>query len=170
MTTPERVRPAAYSTLDADPLGGRTPGLRTRRLVRRYGEPVTAQAAPFLMFQGGVGREAIDFYVSTFDGELLSIETYPEGADAPAGTIHKAAFRIAGQEVRATDSPITHGFGFTPSFSMWVDVESADEVDRLAAALGADGGVLMPVGEYPFSKRFTWLTDKYGVSWQLSLA
>ncbi len=39
----------------------------------------------------------------------------------------------------------------------------------LAAKLGEGGQVMMPLGEYPFSRKFTWLADRYGVSWQLSL-
>jgi uncharacterized glyoxalase superfamily protein PhnB len=43
-------------------------------------------------------------------------------------------------------------------------------VDRLFGRLSEGGQVMMPLGEYPFSPRFAWLADKYGVSWQLSAA
>ncbi len=47
--------------------------------------------------------------------------------------------------------------------------ETKEEVDELFAALSKDGEVLMPLGSYPFSERFAWVVDRFGVSWQLVL-
>jgi predicted 3-demethylubiquinone-9 3-methyltransferase (glyoxalase superfamily) len=66
------------------------------------------------------------------------------------------------------DSPDVHAFGFTPAISMFVYCDSADEVDRLYEALSTDGQALMPVGSYPFAERFAWVSDRFGVSWQLT--
>ena len=70
---------------------------------------------------------------------------------------------------RCTDSPPVHDFTFTPSFSIFVDVASAEELDRLFAGLSEGGAVLMPLDEYGFSRRFGWVNDRFGVSWQLNL-
>ena len=67
------------------------------------------------------------------------------------------------------DSPAKHAFTFTPSFSFFVDLETNEELERIAAILGKDGAVMMPLDNYGFSQRFTWLSDRYGVSWQLNL-
>ena len=67
------------------------------------------------------------------------------------------------------DSPVKHAFTFTPASSLFVECESEDEIDRIAAALGDGGAVLMPLADYGFSRRFTWLNDRFGVSWQLNL-
>jgi predicted 3-demethylubiquinone-9 3-methyltransferase (glyoxalase superfamily) len=67
------------------------------------------------------------------------------------------------------DSPAKHAFTFTPSFSFFVETESEDELRRLAAALGEGGSVMMPLGDYGFSRLFTWVSDRFGVSWQLNL-
>lgn len=60
-----------------------------------------------------------------------------------------------------------HAFSFTPAISFAVACEDEAEVDRLFAALSQGGQVLMDLGAYPFAKRFGWVNDKFGVSWQL---
>jgi len=129
------------------------------------------KATPFLMFQGGVAAEAMSFYVELFeDGRIVADERY--GKDNPMGkegTILRGSFQVGGQTVRCTDSAIKHDFDHTASFSMFVDCKDLDELKRLAEALGEDGMVYMPIGDYGFSKQFTWVEDRFGISWQLSL-
>lgn len=126
---------------------------------------------PFLTFQGGIGREAIEFYTALFgDGEILELATYGASGPGPEGTVLRARFRLAGQEFLASDSFITHEWGFTPAISIWIETESPEELERLFAALSASGQVYMPVGDYGFSRSFAWVGDRFGVSWQLNLA
>ncbi|MNO02198.1 3-demethylubiquinone-9 3-methyltransferase [compost metagenome] len=63
-----------------------------------------------------------------------------------------------------------HGFTFTPAVSLYVNCESEAESDRVYEALSQGGQVLMPLGEYPFSSKFGWVADQFGVSWQLNLS
>lgn len=70
----------------------------------------------------------------------------------------------------ATDSWVKHAFSFTPAVSLFVECESESEIDRLNAALGEGGSSLMPIDNYGFSRRFAWVNDRFGVSWQLNLA
>jgi len=67
------------------------------------------------------------------------------------------------------DSSIEHGFTFTPAISIYVRCDNQAEIDYLFDKLSQDGNVYMPLSAYPFSERFAWVEDKYGVSWQLSL-
>ena len=123
------------------------------------------------MFQRGEGRAALDFYLSLFDdGEILELDTYPEGGPAPVGTIMRGRFRIAGQDFFISDSFIEHAFDFTPSLSVWIEAETADAQEALFAALGEGGATLMPLDNYGFSSRFGWVNDRFGVSWQINLA
>jgi len=125
---------------------------------------------PFLMFEGKA-EEAMKFYVSLFPAaKVVNLERYGAGGPGKPGTIMLATFTIAGQTVHCTDSFVNHKFTFTPSFSFWVDCESEEEINRLFIALSAGGATLMPLDSYGFSKRFAWLSDKFGVSWQLNLA
>lgn len=127
-------------------------------------------ARPFLMFQGGTAQAALDLYCQTFpDSAIVRVERYAAGDAGPAGTIKVATFTLCGREFMCADSPIAHGFTFTPSSSTFVDFESADEQDRVFAILANGGHTLMPLGNYGFSRRFGWLNDRFGVSWQLNL-
>jgi predicted 3-demethylubiquinone-9 3-methyltransferase (glyoxalase superfamily) len=62
-----------------------------------------------------------------------------------------------------------HEFSLTPAFSLFVECASDEEIERLFAALGDGGATLMPLGAYGFSRRFGWVNDRFGVSWQLNL-
>jgi predicted 3-demethylubiquinone-9 3-methyltransferase (glyoxalase superfamily) len=127
------------------------------------------QVTPFLMFTGEAER-AVQLYTSLFDdARVLELTRWGPGEQGAEGTVQRASFSIAGQVVRCFDSPPVHAFGFTPSFSLFVDVTSDDELDRLFAGLSEGGEVLMPLDAYGFSRRFGWVNDRFGVSWQLNL-
>ena len=124
----------------------------------------------FLMF-AGQAEEAMNFYLSLFeDSKVLSITRYGPGEAGAEGSVMHATFTLNGQEFMCIDSNIEHGFTFTPAMSIYVNCESEAEIDRLFDALSNAGQVLMPLDRYPFSEKFAWLADRFGVSWQLSLA
>lgn len=125
---------------------------------------------PFLMFQGVVAEEAMAFYTSLFeDGRVISVARYGADGPGPEGSVQVARFALSGQEFLCSDSFVQHEFDFTPSFSVWIETQNEAELERLFAALGEGGTTLMPLGDYGFSRRFGWLNDRYGVSWQLNL-
>lgn len=135
-------------------------------------EPSAAmQVRPFLMFQGeGVADAAIGLYTSLLAGSRVeALERYGPGEQGAEGSVKQAVISLAGQTVICMDSPITHAFDFTPSFSFFVDVASGDEFERLIAGLGESGEFLMAPDDYGFSRRFAWLNDRFGVSWQVNL-
>lgn len=126
---------------------------------------------PFLMFQGGRAEEALRFYVETIPGSRIdALELFGPEGPGPEGTVLRAYVTIAGQQVMAHDSFITHGFDFTPSFSFFLECADEAEFDRLFDALSNEGGVLMPPDNYGWSRKFAWVNDRFGVSWQLDLA
>jgi predicted 3-demethylubiquinone-9 3-methyltransferase (glyoxalase superfamily) len=128
------------------------------------------KARPFLMFQGAA-EEAMNVYISLFpNGKILDIVRYGPGEAGIEGSVMKANFSIAGQTVMCIDSPVKHAFTFTPAFSLFVDCDTEEELDRIFSSLSEGGATLMPVGQYGFSRRFGWLNDRFGVSWQLNLS
>ncbi|HDR8066282.1 VOC family protein [Bacillus thuringiensis] len=124
----------------------------------------------FLMFEGKA-EEAMNFYTSLFDrSEIVNISRYDENGPGKEGSVIHATFTLNGQEFMCIDSYVKHAFTFTPSMSLYVTCETEEEIEAVFHKLAQDGSVLMPLGSYPFSKKFGWLNDKYGVSWQLALA
>ena len=109
--------------------------------------------------------EAAKWYVSLFENSsIINIATIP---DTPSGDAEFVDFQLANLKFSA----ISAGPYFTlnPSISLMVACSTVEEVDRLYASLSSGGTDLMPLGEYPFSKRYAWLQDRYGLSWQLML-
>lgn len=125
---------------------------------------------PFLMFQDGKAEEAMNYYTSLIeDSQITSIVRYGANESGDEGTVMQATFTLKGQEFMCIDSNVKHQFSFTPSFSLFVTCDTEEELDHLFQKLSEGGQVLMPLGHYGFSKKFGWLNDSYGVSWQLNL-
>ncbi len=109
--------------------------------------------------------EAARLYTELFENSgILNTSTL---SDTPSGDAQTVDFQLAGMRFSA----ISAGpyFTFNPALSLLVACGSAEEVDRLYYSLFQEGTELMPLGEYPFSKRYAWLQDKFGLSWQLML-
>lgn len=123
----------------------------------------------FLMFEGNA-EEAINTYTSLFDeSEIINITRYEANQGGNEGSVMHATFSIKGQEFMAIDSYVQHAFTFTPAISLFVTCDSEEEVEQVFEKLSQDGEVLMPLGAYPFSAKYGWINDRFGVSWQLSL-
>jgi predicted 3-demethylubiquinone-9 3-methyltransferase (glyoxalase superfamily) len=125
------------------------------------------KAFPFLMFQGQA-KDALALYRKAFpDYEELLLQEHPEGAQA--GQVRLARIRISGLEMMLYDSPPVHDFTFTPSTSTFIECDDEAQLRSLAGTLSEGGKVMMPIDNYGFSTLFTWIGDRFGVSWQLNL-
>jgi predicted 3-demethylubiquinone-9 3-methyltransferase (glyoxalase superfamily) len=121
------------------------------------------------MFEG-VAEKAMNLYVSLFSGSAIDrIERYGPGEQGPEGTVKIAEFTLGGHHLKCIDSPAKHAFTFTPSISLFVDCLDEAELDKAFQQLSEGGGVLMPPDNYGFSRKFAWVSDRFGVSWQLNL-
>ena len=107
--------------------------------------------------------EAADFYVSVFPNSQVKSTTSLR--NTPSGSVDIVTFELSGFELQA----ISAGpyFKLNPSISFFVNCETKEEVDTLWEKLSPGGQVLMELGEYPFSERYAWVQDKYGLSWQI---
>jgi predicted 3-demethylubiquinone-9 3-methyltransferase (glyoxalase superfamily) len=121
------------------------------------------QLSTHLMFQGAL-TEALALYRAALPALQIRILAEAEGR------VIQAEAQLGDHRLTFFDSPPVHAFTFTPSVSLFLTCGTADEVDRLAATLGKGGGTLMPPGAYDFAPRFAWVTDAFGVSWQIMQA
>lgn len=123
----------------------------------------------FLTFDGEA-EAAMNFYVSLFPGsEIVSITRYGPNEMGAEGTVQHAIFSLGGQRFMCIDSSVQHAFTFTPAIALYVTCETEAEIDTLFEKLSEGGKVAMPLDTYPYSKKFAWVADRYGVSWQLNL-
>ena len=110
---------------------------------------------PFLWFDGKA-EEAMNFYVSIFkNSKVVSVSRYGDAGPGPKGSVMVAAFQLEGQDFFALNGGPQ--FSFTPAISFFVNCETQQEVDALWEKLSAGGR----------TDRCGWLSDKYGVSWQI---
>lgn len=132
------------------------------------GRLAMSKFSPCLWFDGKV-EEAADFYVDAFEqGAIKQTDYYVDSEHQPKGSILTISLTLAGQEfILLNGGP---EFKFTPAISFYVECETEEQIDQLWKKLSQEGNVLMEYGEYPFSPKFGWVADRYGVSWQLVLA
>jgi predicted 3-demethylubiquinone-9 3-methyltransferase (glyoxalase superfamily) len=127
------------------------------------------QITTFLMFDGEA-EAAMKFYVSLFkNAAITSVKRYGPGEPGRQGSVVRASFCLGDQAFMCIDSPIELSFDFAPSMSLFVTCDSEQEIEDLFTRLSAGGRVMMPLDNYPFSAKYAWLSDRFGVSWQLSL-
>jgi len=116
--------------------------------------------------------EAAEFYTGLFPDSKITHRSSLR--DTPSGDTDIVSFVLAGQAFMA----ISAGpyFKFNPSLSFFVnfdpsrDQHASENIDKLWESLSDGGEVLMPLEKYPFSERYGWIQDRYGLSWQLILS
>lgn len=108
-------------------------------------------------------KEAAAFYTAVFpDSKITNTTTIH---NTPSGDCDIVSFELSGQKFMAISAgPV---FKFTPAISFHVKCKTKEEVDALWEKLSAGGNVLMELGAYPFSEKYGWCNDKYGLSWQV---
>jgi predicted 3-demethylubiquinone-9 3-methyltransferase (glyoxalase superfamily) len=110
---------------------------------------------PFLWFDGKA-EEAANFYVSVFkNSKVVTVTRYGDAGPGPKGSVMTCTFQLEGQDFYALNGGPQ--FSFTPAISLFVNCETQAEVDKLWEQLSAGGS----------KDRCGWLTDKYGLSWQI---
>jgi len=114
-----------------------------------------SKVTTFLTFKEN-GEEAVNLYVSLIKNSKIASFTRSEGGGPfPKGALQHASFSLDGQEFAAMDGGPY--FSFDQGFSILVNCETQEEIDRLWYKL-SEGGEEQQCG---------WLKDKYGISWQI---
>jgi predicted 3-demethylubiquinone-9 3-methyltransferase (glyoxalase superfamily)/uncharacterized protein YndB with AHSA1/START domain len=139
------------------PLSGMAEGWKQslERLTAHVASMTKQKIAPFLWFDRNA-EEAANFYVSLFpSSRIVGVSRYPEGSPGETGSVMTVTFELAGQKFIALNGGPE--FAFTPAVSFVVDCATQPEVDALWDKLCA-GGKAVQCG---------WVTDKFGLSWQI---
>ena len=126
---------------------------------------------PFIWYDNEA-EDAAKLYTSLFaDGRITHVSRYSDAGNEahrqPAGKVMVAGFELAGKRISALNGG--PAFKPTPAISLLVRLESEAEVNALWEGLAEGGSVLMPLDGYPWSRRYGWLQDRYGVSWQIAV-
>ena len=125
--------------------------------------------ATHLMFEGNAAA-ALDLYAATFPAfKVTRIQHYAAGEQG-AGLVKMADVDFAGHRLIVIDSRLEHAFTLTPAVTQFVDFGTVEELEATFTTLSAGGNVYMPLDNYGFSRRFGWVNDRFGVSWQLNFA
>jgi PhnB protein len=116
----------------------------------------------YLMFSGNC-RQAMTFYQQGLGGDL-ELRPFP---DPNAGIMH-ARLTLAGVPIlMASDAPAAEAIQGN-NFSVSIDCESLDELERYFNALSQDGTVRLPLSDMFWGARFGMLTDRFGIQWMLN--
>lgn len=108
-------------------------------------------------------KEAADLYTSAFKNSKITNSVVIH--NTPSGDADILTIELAGQEfILINAGPY---FKFTPAISFLVGCESKEEVDEIWKKLSPGGMALMELGSYPFSEKYGWTQDKFGLSWQI---
>ncbi len=104
----------------------------------------------------GKAREAAHFYKDVF-GDVAIVSENPMAV----------VYNIYGRRfMNLNGGP---GYPINPSISFFISVDSEAEMDAIWERLNVDGKILMPLNKYPWSEKYGWCADRYGVNWQLML-
>lgn len=118
-------------------------------------------------------KEAAQFYVETF-GQGSRVEHVNTLEGTPSGSVDLVTFRLLDCDFQAISAgpyfKLNPSISFMVNFDPSQDEDAKSRIDTVWAALAEGGKVLMPLDTYPFSERYGWIEDKYGVSWQLILS
>lgn len=129
-------------------------------------QPIT----PHLWFDHQA-REAARFYCSVFPD--AGIDHEGQVRNTPSGDCDIVSFHLAGQPFMAISAGprfrLSPAISFLVNFDPSRDAQARQALDAAWAQLIEGGQALMPLDAYPFSPRYGWVQDRYGLSWQLIL-
>ncbi len=116
-------------------------------------------------------KEATEFYTTVFENSKVKNVTTIKNTSS--GDCDIVSFELAGQSFMAISAgpyfKLNPSISFILNFDPSKDPKARENLDALWDKLSPGGKPLMPIDTYPFSPRYGWIQDKYGVSWQLML-
>jgi PhnB protein len=125
---------------------------------------------PYIAFAGNC-REAIEFYKSALDAEVLFMQTVGESPMSdmgPAQNIMHCTIKVGGSTIMLCDDPRPDAAASGGNISLAIGLNDPERAKQLFANLAKDGSVIMPLEKTYWAEAFGMLTDKFGVKWMVN--
>lgn len=127
----------------------------------------TQSIIPFFTFKGQA-EEAMNYYVSIFpNSKIISLAYFEKGQQGKEGTVLNGTFELQGITIMVMDMEEEFCPDFTWATSMLLNCNKEEEFDHLFTALSKDGVVMMGPEAIMELRKVAWVTDKYGMTWQM---
>lgn len=125
---------------------------------------------PYIAFKGNC-REAIDFYKSALDAEVLFVQTVGESPMSnmgPAENIMHCTIKVGGSTIMMCDDPMPGGTSRGGNISLAIGLNDPARAQQLFGNLATGGTVIMPLEKTYWAEAFGMVTDKFGVKWMIN--
>jgi PhnB protein len=125
---------------------------------------------PYITFKGNC-RQAIDFYKSALDAEVVFTQTVGESPMSnmgPAENIMHSTIKVGGSTIMMSDDPRPDAASASGNISLAIGLNDPARANQLFANLAQDGSVIMPLQKTYWAEAFGMLTDKFGVRWMIN--
>lgn len=126
--------------------------------------------SPYLAFKGNC-REAIAFYQSGLDAEILFSQTVGESPMSdlgPAQNIMHCTIKVGTSTIMMCDDPSPDAVGGSGNISLAIGLNDPERAKRIFGNLAKDGSVIMPLEKTYWAEAFGMVTDKFGVKWMVN--
>jgi predicted 3-demethylubiquinone-9 3-methyltransferase (glyoxalase superfamily) len=123
--------------------------------------------SPFLTFCGNA-EEAMNFYISVFpSSKVISLDYISKEDQGEEGKVLTGVFELKGQQFMVMDMEKQYCPEFTWAISLFINCSDEEEFDLLFTKLSEGGTVMMGPEAILNLRKVAWVTDKFGVTWQL---
>ena len=125
---------------------------------------------PYISFKGNC-REAIEFYKSALDAEVLFTQTFgesPMSEMGPPGKIAHSTMKVGDSTIMMSDDPSPGGAASGGNISLAIGLNDPGRAKQIFGNLAKDGSVIMPLEKTYWAEAFGMVTDKFGIKWMVN--
>jgi PhnB protein len=126
--------------------------------------------SPYIAFRGNC-RDAIEFYKSALDAEVLFSQTMGESPMrdmGPADNIMHCTIKVGESTIMMCDDPSPHGAGAGGNISLAIGLNDPQRARQLFENLAKGGSIIMPLEKTFWAEAFGMVTDKFGIKWMVN--
>jgi PhnB protein len=125
---------------------------------------------PYIAFKGNC-RQAIDFYKSALDAEVVFMQTFgesPMSSMGPAENIMHCSMKVGNSTIMLCDDPRPDASAGDGNISLAIGLNDSERARKVFGNLSNGGAVIMPLGKTFWAEAFGMVTDKFGIKWMVN--